>query len=414
MNVSQVIEWLKDFANTYAPLVVLVTTVIGFVLGLKTGFWSRVLGKIRDFWNTDIRLLKSKNAELTATLDRVRDAFDDDNNLWLRTPVVKPARYDAALRTSIPILLIANLKGGVGKTTIAANLATYFERRKGERVLAIDLDHQGSLSSMLLPEAAQRSQRPADAIKAFIGGAANSESGLFSERIHIRHSQRDSRLIECDDAFANFETRLLLEWLIGDRKDDIRYNLARVLHSPEVQQNFDRVIIDAPPRMTTGLVGALCASTHLVVPFVLDILSAERVGLFLRTVRRMRGQLFPHLELAAVVGTLKGDGTQKLRDAEQKAILEAERGVSRNWGAGHYVLKDALIPRKQSIADTAGIGVDLAAAGLFDPLGQKLFEVTTRDPPVEPGPRPSGPVLRRAQEERAYEGQLAGRRTQQL
>jgi len=120
---------------------------------------------------------------------------------------------------------------------------------------------------------------------------------------------------------------------------------------------------------------------------VLDLLSAERVGLFLRTVKRMRGQLFPHLELAGVVGTMKGDGTEKLRDAEQKAIAEAERGVARNWGLGEYVLKDVLIPRKQPIADTAGIGVDPNLAPIFEPLGNRLFKLTTRNQPVELGSR---------------------------
>ncbi|GEM_PF-5961260 len=107
MNLSYVIEWMRDFAQAYYPLVVLITTVIGFLFGLRIGFWSRVLGKIRDFWNTDIRLLKAKNAELTETLKRVRDAFEDDNNLWLRSPVMKqPERYDGKLQDSIPILLL--------------------------------------------------------------------------------------------------------------------------------------------------------------------------------------------------------------------------------------------------------------------------------------------------------------------
>src|SRR5258708_25007051 len=108
MNLSYVIELMRDFAQAYYPLVVLITTVIGFLFGLRTGFWSRVFGKIRDFWNTDIRLLKAKNAELTETLDRVRDAFDDDNNLWLRKTDLKPERYHRILEESIPILLVAN------------------------------------------------------------------------------------------------------------------------------------------------------------------------------------------------------------------------------------------------------------------------------------------------------------------
>ena len=368
--------------------------------------------KFRDMWRTDIRALKAENAELAHTLNRVRDAFKDNNNMWLRQPVNKPDGYDERLQKSIPILLFANLKGGVGKTTIAANLANYFERRRGERVLAIDLDHQGSLTSMLLPGESARMQRPAEIVKSVIGGMPPLGGAMFAERVRIRHSVRNSHLIECDDAFGNFETRLLLEWLINDRKDDIRYNLARVLHSPEVQGHFDRVIIDAPPRMTTGLMNALCASTDLVVPFVLDILSAERVGLFLGTVRRMRGQLFPHLELAAAVGTFKGDSTGNLRDAEKRAVTEAERGVRTNWGPGDYVLKDVLIARKQPIADTAGIGIDVAVAKFFDPLGDKLFEITNRRRPLMTETRLHPAAAARALEDSRYAGELAARRPQ--
>jgi cellulose biosynthesis protein BcsQ len=49
------------------------------------------------------------------------------------------------MQDSIPIVLFANLKGGVGKTTLAANLTSYFEIQHAERVLAINLDFQGSL-----------------------------------------------------------------------------------------------------------------------------------------------------------------------------------------------------------------------------------------------------------------------------
>jgi chromosome partitioning protein len=132
--------------------------------------------------------------------------------------------------------------------------------------------------------------------------------------------------------------------------------------------------------MTLGLINALCASTHLVVPFVLDILSAERVGLFLRTLKRMRGPLFSDLELAGVVGTMKGDGTQRLRDAEQEALAEAERGTQ-HWGNANYVLKDVLIPRKQAIAEVAGVEVHSEVVKIFEPLGERIFALTCRNQP---------------------------------
>ena len=370
-------DLVNSFVKEYYYLLWLCFAILTLLFG---GYrWGRkIWHKLSAFWRTDVRELKRLNRELEQKLSRVRTAFDAGNHLWLRQPIVKPERYDAKIQNSIPILLIANMKGGVGKTTLAANLAAYFERRRNERVLAIDIDYQGSLSSMLLPEPMNRQERTAQAVKVLIKGGPNANGDFtIANSNPIRKSNRDSRVIDCDDPFEDFETQLLLEWLIGDINEDIRYDLARVLHSNEIQDAFDRVIIDAPPRLTIGFVNALCASTHFVVPFVLDILSAERIGKTLQRIKSMRGQLFPHIELAAVVGTMKGDKTPTLRDAEKRAIEEAKRRVRRYWGPGDYVLDryELLIPRKQPIADVAGLGIaydNTEVQEIFDRLGHEL------------------------------------------
>jgi cellulose biosynthesis protein BcsQ len=375
MEISQLIDVVKDAAKEYYPLFVIASGVSGALFGHRQGWWYSIWNKVRVFWSTDVHELKKQTGELEAKLNRVRDAFGEDNNLWLRQPIIRPERYDAKIRQSIPILLIANLKGGVGKTTIAANLAAYFEAKRNERVLAIDIDHQGSLSSMLLSEQSNRQQRAGRSVRALLEGSKDGHSfeAIF-ESCPVRDSKRDSRVVDCDDPFADLETQLALKWLIGDIKADIRYNFARALHSDEIQKNFQRVIIDAPPRITTSFINALCASTHLVVPFVLDRLSAERVGQSLGRIRRMKGQLFPHLELAGVVGTMKGNKATSLRDAERESIEEAKRAVRQSWGYGDFVLEHALIPRTQAIADAAGIRIAYPqATEIFDPLGDEIF-----------------------------------------
>ena len=81
----------------------------------------------------------------------------DGNGLWLEFKPKPPQDYRARMRGSIPIMVIANLKGGVGKTTLAANLTASYAARaagggSGKPVLAIDLDYQGSLSAMMLTD----------------------------------------------------------------------------------------------------------------------------------------------------------------------------------------------------------------------------------------------------------------------
>lgn len=393
MAFSELLATAKDTAKEYYPLFMIVTGLVGALFGHRHGWWHSLWTKLRLFWSTDVRELKEQRSKLEDKLNRVRDAFGEDNNLWLRQPVIRPERYDARMQRSIPILLIANLKGGVGKTTIAANLAAYFEMKRNERVLAIDLDHQGSLSSMLLPEPLNRQERAGRSIRALLEGRKDGHfafEAIFAS-CPVRDSKRDSRLVDCDDPFADLETQLTLKWLIGDIDQDIRYNFARVLLSEEVQNNFERIIIDAPPRITTGFVNALCASTHLVVPFVLDRLSAERVGQTLERIRRMKGQLFPHIDLAGVVGTMKGDNTASLRDAERESLVEAKRAVRQSWGYGDYVLENALIPRKQAIADAAGIRIVYPqATGIFDPLGDEI----SRRVPGRAVPGPVAQALR--------------------
>lgn len=69
---------------------------------------------------------------------------------WTR-PLGPAGRETAAVRSSIPILAFGGLKGGVGKTTLAANLGAHYARADGPNlaVLFIDADADGGLSRML-------------------------------------------------------------------------------------------------------------------------------------------------------------------------------------------------------------------------------------------------------------------------
>ena len=142
-----------------------------------------------------------------------------------------------------------------------------------------------------------------------------------------------AQLITSDYTLTECETRLMLMWLQNGSELDVRYNVAKVLLGGRVQDEvdgFDVVLIDAPPRLTTGTIGALTASTHLLVPTILDPLSAETIGSFLRQSWALRGKLNPGLELAGVVGTMTPARPleKDLGTREQAALGIVKRGTN--------------------------------------------------------------------------------------
>jgi cellulose biosynthesis protein BcsQ len=92
------------------------------------------------------------------------------------------------------------------------------------------------------------------------------------------------------------------------RTRDVRYTLAEVLHSSSVQDAFDVVIIDCPPRLTTSEIQAFCASSHLLIPTIFDRTSAEAVISLCEQIEILKAAgICPYLKYLGVVGTMWND-----------------------------------------------------------------------------------------------------------
>ena len=173
---------------------------------------------------------------------------------------------------------------------------------------------------------------------------------------------------------ATLENRLLIECLLQDDADDGRYRLANILLDEEVTNTFDVALIDVPPRLTAGAINAFCVSTHLLIPTVYDVLSAEAVGTFLHGVQVLKSSLNHGIDLLGVVGmlTMQQGG---LNVREENARRVAVQQVSRTWGMNHYFF-DRHIPRKVAIAAVAGEDLaylrDGTVKGWFDELGRDI------------------------------------------
>jgi chromosome partitioning protein len=95
----------------------------------------------------------------------------------------------------------------------------------------------------------------------------------------------------------------MIHWLTGNEERDVRYLLAELILSPEIQSDFDVILLDSPPRLTTAAVQALAASRHLLIPTILDRLSVEAVEKFVTQIDINR-TIWPSLRLAGVVGSM--------------------------------------------------------------------------------------------------------------
>src|SRR5215475_12302713 len=313
-------------------------------------------------------------------LGEVRSAFvGQEHDLWCLHKARPPSGqnyYNARMaqrQRQKPVILIANLKGGVGKSTLVANLAAYF-KEAGKRVLVIDGDYQGSLSNMLL--AADGRDQVAPEVNKLLAPGSSAASFQSARYLFQRRLGGGSMIVASTYALAAMENRLMIEYLLGDdrRYDDGRYRLANILLSDEVGDEFDLALIDAPPRLTAATINGFCASTHLLVPTLYDKMSAEAVGTFLHGVRTLKNRLNTQIDLLGVVGTLT-HRQDSLVPREQNARNMAKDQVARAWSPNFHIF-ERHIPRRSAIAEAAGGDIafyrDETVRGLFAALGDEI------------------------------------------
>lgn len=340
---------------------------------------------------TAVRRLTSSNQKL----ERARRAVaNESRGLWLTEPVTRPARYVEGFHAIKPIIVAANLKGGVGKTTTTANLLAHYATTKKKRVLAIDLDFQGSLSSMCLApnrfQSLMEDQSEDMLCKASRLISARDPTWLQNTADAVQDVPNAS-IVSSFYSLAATENRLMVQWLLDGSEMDVRYNLAAVLHSDRIQNAYDMILIDAPPRLTTACIQALCAATHVVIPTILDKMSASAVGTFADQLVNHEG-LWPKLRIAGVVGTMvqhnPATASRPMNDLESLAYVACRdtlsAAVSRSRGPLReaVVLPEAtLVPDKVELGRAAGNRISYATTtgaagveirGIFDRLGDEI------------------------------------------
>lgn len=298
----------------------------------------------------------------------------EGKGIWLAQPIIRPVLTGDPHIQPPPILVVANAKGGVGKTTVAANLGARLAEcalELGKKpILLLDLDFQGSLSSMSIARGTDGSVNGFDSKATYlISGDLDTKAIVDAEYATIRKNGHITnvdklRILTADYELAQAENRIMIEWLLSDRVLDVRFRLMGLLAHDDVRRAFS-AIIDSPPRLTTGAIQALAAGTHLLIPTILDEPSSEAVLRFIGQIERFRDEgICPHIKHVGVVATMI-DSTQNYNDVEMqlKDRLSLSKQQGGSGGAAVLLPRTTFIPDSARFRQAGGRGIAYLVMG---------------------------------------------------
>ena len=231
------------------------------------------------------------------------------------------------------IIAIANQKGGVGKTTTAINLSASLASL-GQKVLALDMDPQGNMTSGLSVNKDEVENTVYDLIIGNIGIEECICKEVY-ENLDVLPSNVNLSAAEIE--------------LIGvDNKEYIIKNEVE-----KVKDRYDYIIIDCPPALSMLTINARTTANSVLVPIQCEYYALEGLSQLIHTIELVQERLNPKLEIEGVVFTMY--------DARTNLSLQVVENVKDNLNQNIY---KTIIPRNVRLAEAPSYGMPI---NLYDP-----------------------------------------------
>ncbi len=246
------------------------------------------------------------------------------------------------------VIAVTNQKGGVGKTTSAVNIS-YYLAKQGKKTLLIDFDPQGNATSGLGID-----KQSLDGVTM---GEVMLETKLLQD-IVIETKQKNLFVAPATPYLANVEVELA----------KVQRRFSRLKNAiGTTGDRYDYILIDNPPSLSLLTVNGLIAARYVLLPVQAEFYALEGLGQLLETMKLVRKNMNPTLDLVGVLPTMV-DGRTTLSGQVHEEIKKHFPGKVFN----------TVVPRNIRLAEAPSHGVPIGAYDRFS-KGARAYKAVTKE-----------------------------------